>query len=106
MIRANCLGRNIGRAGRAFPISAIDGMGGPGKTALVVHVVHRLTAHNPDGQIVADIAGPARRRCRRPRVWCGSSGAFEPLMQAPEDVGKRGSCSRSICMCCAASECC
>src|SRR6516225_7280934 len=40
--------------GRAA-ISAIDGMGGLGKTTLAVHVAHRLR-HYPDGQIVVDMA--------------------------------------------------
>jgi tetratricopeptide (TPR) repeat protein len=69
-------------------ISAIDGMGGLGKTALAVHVAHRLTARYPDGQIVIDMAGtsaaplsPAQGLARVIRV-------FEPLMRLPEDVSE------------------
>jgi tetratricopeptide (TPR) repeat protein len=69
-------------------ISAIDGMGGLGKTALAVHVAHRLTARYPDGQIVVDMAGtsaaplsPAQGLARVIRV-------FEPLMRLPEDVAE------------------
>jgi tetratricopeptide (TPR) repeat protein len=69
-------------------ISAIDGMGGVGKTALVVHVAHRLTARYPDGQIVVDMAGtsaaplsPAQGLTRVIRV-------FELLMRLPEAVAE------------------
>jgi tetratricopeptide (TPR) repeat protein len=69
-------------------ISAIDGMGGLGKTALAVHVAHRLTTRYPDGQIVVDMAGtsaaplsPAQGLARVIRV-------FEPLTRLPEDVAE------------------
>jgi hypothetical protein len=53
-------------------ISAIDGMGGLGKTALAVHVAHRLTARYPDGQIVVDMArrGPLRQTIQLQQCVC------------------------------------
>ncbi|HEX2316201.1 MAG TPA: tetratricopeptide repeat protein [Thermomonospora sp.] len=43
------------RSGPAVTVLAIDGMPGVGKTALAVHLAHRLAADHPDGRLFLDL---------------------------------------------------
>lgn len=42
---------------RAVPIAAIDGAAGAGKSALAIHVAHRVAAAYPDGQLYVNLHG-------------------------------------------------
>jgi DNA-binding SARP family transcriptional activator/tetratricopeptide (TPR) repeat protein len=42
---------------RALAICAVDGMGGVGKTTLVLHAAHQLAEQYPDGQFYIDLQG-------------------------------------------------
>ncbi|WP_079173318.1 ATP-binding protein [Streptomyces monashensis] len=46
-----------GSASGMVVISAIDGMGGVGKSALAIRAGHRVRAHFPDGQLFVDLHG-------------------------------------------------
>ncbi|QWF77843.1 AfsR/SARP family transcriptional regulator [Amycolatopsis sp. CA-230715] len=65
--------------GTAMPITAISGMAGVGKTALAVHVAHRVRDEFPDGQLHADLRETAPSEAvRRFLLALGRSAAEIP----------------------------
>jgi DNA-binding SARP family transcriptional activator len=53
----NALIEQAGIGGPAPQVAVIDGMGGVGKSALAVHVAHRLVPRFPDGHYFIDLSG-------------------------------------------------
>jgi DNA-binding SARP family transcriptional activator/tetratricopeptide (TPR) repeat protein len=51
------LGRDAARDAQAVPVTVITGQAGVGKTALAVHVAHRLRPWFSDGQLFIDLRG-------------------------------------------------
>jgi hypothetical protein len=70
-------------AGQAA-ISALEGMGGVGKTALAVHVAHELALHYPEAQIVVDLAGTSEAPLSPAAAMGRVITAFEPHARLPE----------------------
>jgi len=71
---------------RAAAISAIGGMGGVGKSALAVHVTHRLTGCYPDAQIVVDMRGVSERPLTPAQAMAHVIRAFHPVASLPDDL--------------------
>jgi tetratricopeptide (TPR) repeat protein len=80
--------QTLSTSGARAAISAIDGMGGLGKTTLAVHVAHRLTERYPDGQIVVDMAATSGSPLSPIHGLSRVIRVFEPLMRLPEIVAE------------------
>ncbi|MFI2610786.1 AfsR/SARP family transcriptional regulator [Kitasatospora sp. NPDC018619] len=88
--------RLAGAGGRAVVVSALDGMGGVGKTTLAVHAARRARDRFPDGQLFADLRGADRTP---PDPGTVLAGFLRDLGVAPgeipPDTGERSALYRS-----------
>ena len=78
----------LSASGGRAAISAIDGMGGLGKTTLAVHVAHRLKESYPDAQIVVDMAGTSAAPLSAEQALARVIRVFEPVAQLPEGAAE------------------
>ncbi|MFE7528235.1 BTAD domain-containing putative transcriptional regulator [Kitasatospora sp. NPDC057542] len=83
--------RTVLLAPRTMPVATVSGLGGVGKTALAVHVAHKLAADFPDGQLYLDLHG-ADGRPNRPEE---AVGAFLRSLGVPADRMAPGLAERS-----------
>src|SRR5262249_58937879 len=87
-------------AAPAVVVSAVDGMAGIGKTALVVLAAHRLTEDNryPDGTLFVDLHGYSGRAPTEPAAALESllRGLGVPGPQIPPDLDARIGSYRSV----------
>src|SRR5262249_4609732 len=89
-----------GDAARTVVVSAVDGMAGIGKTALVVLAAHRLTEGDryPDGTLFVDLHGYSGRSPTEPAAALDSllRGLGVPGPQIPPDLDARMGLYRSV----------
>lgn len=83
--------------GVAPAVAVISGMGGAGKTALAVHVAHRLAPRFPDGRLYADLGAERAEPADPHRVLGGFLTALGIAAHAvPEAVEERTALLRSL----------
>jgi len=75
----------LGEGAGGATISAIGGMGGVGKTALAVHVAHKVAAQYPDGQLVVEMGGTSERPLTPVEAMGQVIHAFQPELRLPDD---------------------
>ena len=93
---ADLLTRGLEETG-APAVTAISGPGGVGKTALAVHVAHRLAARFPGGQLYADLGAELSEPADPARVLGGFLAALGIAGPAvPEALEERTALFRSL----------
>ncbi|MQA98055.1 MAG: AAA family ATPase [Streptosporangiales bacterium] len=78
-----------------LPLVTVSGSPGVGKTALAVHVAHRLRPEFPDGQLFAHLGGASRPRdpAQILAEWLRALGVAGPRI--PDDTAERAAAFRS-----------
>ncbi|MGW5439983.1 BTAD domain-containing putative transcriptional regulator [Nocardia asteroides] len=92
---ADLLATRLTAAGTGVPVCAIGGMGGIGKSALAVHVAHRVRAHFPDGQLHVDLHGFAADRANGAANAADTLGDFLRVLGVPEGELAAGAAERA-----------
>ena len=88
---------SVGGVPGAAVISAVDGMGGVGKTAIVLHAAHHLAEYFPDGQMFVELHGFSQDQPPRSPAdaLAGLLGALGvPPGQLPADTDSRAALYR------------
>jgi tetratricopeptide (TPR) repeat protein len=71
--------------GGTVAITALQGMGGVGKTALAMHVGRLVKAYYPDGQVLVDMQGQSPRPLDLRATLTKAARAFKPHAPEPKD---------------------
>jgi tetratricopeptide (TPR) repeat protein len=86
----------LDQGGSHAAITAIDGMPGVGKSALAIHVAHRLVDRYPDGQIFVDLGGTSQRPLTPEEAMAKVVRSFEPAAQLPDQSDDLAAVYRSV----------
>jgi tetratricopeptide (TPR) repeat protein len=77
-------------------ISGVRGMGGIGKTALVLKLAHQLAPDYPDAQIFIDLDGTSPSPVQPVQAMAHVVHAFHPQLELPTTEGELGGLYRSV----------
>lgn len=76
--------------------AALIGMEGAGKSALALHVTHKVVAHYPDAQVFIDLRGTTTRPMAPAEAMAQVIHALDPAIEVPRDAEQVPSLYRSV----------